>query len=560
MATSTWASVGGTNKPNISFATALLLTDGSVLVQNANAIDWWRLAPDLQGKYETGTWTGPFNMTSPREYYASGVLSDGRVFVLGGEYSGFNSSGQKIQAQLSTGEIFDPSTERWSPMNKPLAYSYVNSDVSTCIMADGRVLFGSLSDNRSVIWDPLTDNWSVAGHAFGTQTLESKNGITDEETWTLLPDGTVLTVNIQIQTPTGPQNANQTAEKYVPDLDLWVSAGSTQVQLPLNNIPNPGTNQGNAAPEEMGPMVVLPSGQLFAVGASGYTAIYSVPAAPNQPGTWTSGPTLPNESSSSSKFNSTGSTDYQTAIDAPACVLPSGQVLFTAGDTVPGYWSASNWYIFDPNQPPSKQIAALDNSSNAGTSSVTYNECLLLLPTGQVLHTSVSGALQTLTPGTNYGSPQSSWGPNLTDWPQSLVLGRQYTISGNRLNGITQGSIYGDDVQNATNYPLVQLTSTSTPTVVTYLPTFNFSYMGISNAGDNSVQYASLNVPTSVPVGQYELRVITNGIASASQSVTILPSGLEIISNTNVFTQNEVGDLRHTLTSKTVNRFFFFFF
>jgi hypothetical protein len=67
--------------------TMFLLTDGTVLVHNANAKDWYRLTPDAQGNYETGTWSKAINMANTRQFFASGILRDGRVFAIGGEYS-----------------------------------------------------------------------------------------------------------------------------------------------------------------------------------------------------------------------------------------------------------------------------------------------------------------------------------------------------------------------------------------------------------------------------------------------------------------------------------------
>jgi hypothetical protein len=64
-----------------------LLTDGTVLVHNANAKDWYRLTPDAQGNYETGNWSKAINRANTRQFFASGILRDGRVFAIGGEYS-----------------------------------------------------------------------------------------------------------------------------------------------------------------------------------------------------------------------------------------------------------------------------------------------------------------------------------------------------------------------------------------------------------------------------------------------------------------------------------------
>ncbi|KAH6699678.1 hypothetical protein BKA61DRAFT_661853 [Leptodontidium sp. MPI-SDFR-AT-0119] len=540
MSASVWKNVSGRNQPNITFHMSILLTDGSVMVQNANATDWWRLTPDLQGQYESGSWTGPFNMTTARKYYSSGVLSDGRVFVIGGEYAGGNNP-----AKLTTGEIFDPDTEKWSPMNKPTGplgtgFDYISTDAAGCILADGRVILGSPNGAATAIWDPVTDNWSRSGLAFGTTTLDSKQGNTNEETWTLLQDGTVLAVNIFSTT--------NTAEKYIPALDIWMSAGTTNTPLPLHSIPNP-TKGGNSNSQEIGPMLVLPNGKAFAVGGTGNTGVYDVPVAPTLPGSWETGPTLPSDPAGSNSFNWNGTSSLQTAIDAPGCLLPCGKVLFAAGNTtfLPGspgsYWSQTNWYIYDSSKTLANQIAFLDTKTGSSSGKVTYQDILLLLPTGQVLHTSESKSLELLTPGTVYGSPDNSWRPNLVDYPQDLVLGKTYNISGNRLNGLSQANSYGDDVQNATNYPILQLTSTSSPTIVKYLKTFNFSYMGISAIGDTTPQTAAFNVPTDIPVGQYDMRVIANGIASGSKSVSVLPSGMEIILNVNSFSQSAVHGL-----------------
>src|ERR1700728_3710000 len=70
----------------------ILLTDGSVLCHNGYASlglgpanQWLRLTPDQNGKYETGSWSAEIDMQFARQWFGSGVLMDGRVFVIGGE-------------------------------------------------------------------------------------------------------------------------------------------------------------------------------------------------------------------------------------------------------------------------------------------------------------------------------------------------------------------------------------------------------------------------------------------------------------------------------------------
>ena len=49
-----------TNQPNFLLDGAsvpILLTDGSVLIQDAGFPDWWKLTPDKFGSYVNGTWS-----------------------------------------------------------------------------------------------------------------------------------------------------------------------------------------------------------------------------------------------------------------------------------------------------------------------------------------------------------------------------------------------------------------------------------------------------------------------------------------------------------------------
>src|SRR5258706_8319936 len=59
----------------------LLLSDGTVMVQNYDQPGWFLLTPDSHGSYLNGTWTTIASMHSGRGYYSSVLLTDGRVFV-----------------------------------------------------------------------------------------------------------------------------------------------------------------------------------------------------------------------------------------------------------------------------------------------------------------------------------------------------------------------------------------------------------------------------------------------------------------------------------------------
>ncbi len=96
-----WTKV--TNDPGINTSTMFLLTDGTVLCQQANDSRWRKLTPDDSGNYVNGTWSDVSPSDDKRLYYASGVMKDGRLFACGGEYAGTN-----LAVWSNKTEIYDP--------------------------------------------------------------------------------------------------------------------------------------------------------------------------------------------------------------------------------------------------------------------------------------------------------------------------------------------------------------------------------------------------------------------------------------------------------------------
>ena len=85
------------NAPPAFLDTCNLLTDGTVLCHGYNSNQWHRLSPDINGSYANGTWSrvadmpdgfdAAFGCTPCRYaplYFASAVLPDGRLVVIGG--------------------------------------------------------------------------------------------------------------------------------------------------------------------------------------------------------------------------------------------------------------------------------------------------------------------------------------------------------------------------------------------------------------------------------------------------------------------------------------------
>ena len=516
-----WKALSGVPS-GLSPDTMLLLSDGSVLAHNAYGAEWWRLRPNGTGKYDAGSWSGPFKMAHARQFFASGVLKDGRVFVIGGEY--LDGSSTPVDSPLA--EIFDPMTETWSAMNKPSAYDQINGDVSASILADGRVLCGSLNTNLTATWDPVLDTWTTVGTGFGS-TAQTRIGGCDEETWTLLPDGTVLTVGIA---------SPESAQKYDPVTDIWVPADTSPAtltaQLALISLPDTTVNPpASVNIGEIGPSVLLPDGRLFAIGATGHTALYAPPASRDQPGSWSAGPDLPPDTSGNN-FNSPNG-NLQTAIDAPGVLLPGGKVLLVAGNTVrevsssgqASFWSSpSNIYVYDPatNTTP---VALSKQPANNTTD--TWQTRFLLLPTGQVLFTSQeAGKLSLLTADASLTAYAPSWQPTITSCPSTMAVGHHYKLEGTQFNGLSQACSYGDDAQMATNFPIVRLSDTSSSAIV-YLRSFDFSTLAVATGG--ALESTLIDVPSTVAPGDYDLRVIANGIPSDPITVKIVPQAPRMV-------------------------------
>jgi hypothetical protein len=125
-----------------------------------------RLAPDAMGSYINGTWTQLNPMSTPRLYFASEVLPNGKVWVLGGEYSG-----PGLVANISgTAEIYDPVSNTWSP-----AASYPSNP--SCGVS---TQFGGYITSGSAV---VTGILSTAGWQLGWQVNASS---------TFIPTGTTI--------------------------------------------------------------------------------------------------------------------------------------------------------------------------------------------------------------------------------------------------------------------------------------------------------------------------------------------------------------------------------
>ena len=435
---------------------SFLLTDGTVMVQGSNESDWWKLTPDNFGSYVNGTWSQVASLPSGYVPYAfaSAVLADGRLLIEGGEYN----EGQFAFTDM--GAIYDPKTNVWTPVAPPSGWGFIG-DSPSAVLPNGKFLLGRKFDTRMAELDPATLQWTAVAST-------GKSDFNAEEGWTLLPDGSIVTVDVL---------NNPNSERYFPSSGSWSSEGSTIVNLqgpPQVGCIQYGNNQLYCPPGEVGPAVLRPDGTVFATGAThlnaseGHTAVFH----PNT-NTWTAGP------------------DFQTGDDAGdsfAVLLPNGKVLVLG--------NSGTLYEFDGTN-------FIPGPSGPG--------CLIVLPTGEVL---IGGSAVY----TSSGTYSAAWAPHITSYPRAVGRRATYQIFGQQFNGLSQAAGFGDESETATNYPLVRITNNATGHVV-YAKTHDHSTMGVAT-GTATVS-TKFDIPANIEVGVSTLVVVANGIPSTPVTIFV---------------------------------------
>lgn len=594
-------------------------TDGSILVQSYDGQTWMKLTPDSKGSYLNGTWTTVAPEPVARLYFASQIMPDGRLFVAGGEYSGPALQPN----WSNTGEIYDPLANTWTPIAPypnqadcpyvfyvsgnttsgsaqitgiypyttglfigegvfgsgiPNAATIVSVDSPTQItisapamqtttadsiflsayyqltaclgddpstlLSSKKILVGNLSDPTTYVYDARSNAWSPSG----TKVYPDSS---DEEGWARTSEGTLITYDLFQSIATN----GSYAEEYHPKSGIWTSISPSD-NTAKGSIPQLSST---ALGYELGPLLRLQDGRVFAIGANQHTAFYN--SATN---TWAAGPdTIGTLNGIPSPFG---------ADDAPGAILPNGHVIFAADAGVSGFTSSGNitsgsavitgipstailqflWslngagipggaYIVSVDSPtqvtissPATATTSGDTISWGGTfsnptelfdfdpstntiSQVTsalpdgnlpyqgsYPSRMLILPTGQLLFSDASSQLWVYT---SSGTPRPSLRPIITD-VRYLDDGR-FRLTGFQLNGQSAGAAYGDDDQMDSNYPIIRMVNSSGG--VFYARTSDWSKIGVADAGRETVDF-TLN--PAVTRGDYALIVSGAGISS----------------------------------------------
>jgi hypothetical protein len=449
----------------------ILLTDGTVMLQDNGCQDWWKLTPDEFGSYVNGTWTQLASTPAGYSplYHSSAVLPDGRVIIEGGEYNFL----QPVWTNL--GAIYDPLSDTWTSVNPPAGWSTIG-DAQGIVLFDGTFMQANCCTPQTALLDLNTLTWNPTG--------SNKFDVNDEEGWTLLPNKKVLTVDAYVfqYDPTGMK-----FELYNPASGKWTSPGEgTGVQL-WDSAADCGGRP--FASFEVGPGVLRPDGTVFYTGANGcgagHTAIYN-----SNTGVWTPGPDFP------------GSLNIA---DGPAALEPNGNILMMAS---PGIFNTPSTFL----EWDGSSLTEISPAPNASNDSSYYGN-MLVLPTGQILFTDFF-FVSVYNPSGTYNP---AWAPRIQSAPATVSPGGSYVISGRGFNGMSQGAAYGDDQQSATNYPLVRITNNATGHVF-YSRTHDHSSMAVASGAFVSTHF---DVAANQEPGPSQLVVVANGIPSAPVAVTV---------------------------------------
>jgi hypothetical protein len=466
----------------------LLLTDGTVLAHVSCTSTWYRLTPNVLGSYAGGSWKkiAPMPAGYAPRFFSSAIMSDGRVLIEGGEYNGEKC----MDVETNLGAIYNPQTDEWASVAPPSGWNNIG-DGSGIVLANGKYLLSNAYNNKLATLDLATLTWTV--------TDPTKDDLNNEENWTLLPNGFVLTVEAYTNAPAPP--CGDGAVVFEPITGTWADAGNTIHKL---------SGCSGSVPNFEAPTQILrPDATVAAFGATAstpaqnfpvYTAIYNTTSL-----TWTVGPMMPKVAN-----------EYYDMADAPAAILPDGTVLIAAS---PSVWVTNSSY------PPPTHFFTFDGMSFTQVGDVNdsavlscYEMNFLELPSGNIFAVETDFPETEIFPASTNFKRNAVWSPAITSISSlTLEAGRSYSLTGKQLSGLTQGAVFGDDVQADTNFPLVQIVNTATAHVF-YARTFGFSRRTVA---PDALSSTSFEVPAGIETGPSSLRVIANGAASKAIDVTI---------------------------------------
>ena len=472
--------VVGTNRPPSGVGPLVLLSNGKILASaqtQDRIITWWLLSPNENGDYLNGTWSQaaqPPASFNPGGFNAM-TLHSGNLLVTAGE-ANYDATIKK-SGSFNQVFIYNVKENTWiqkaSPVVSGLEKPFELSSNPTAELADGRVIgTTNLYQPPTMVYDEVNDSWTQAGNCCSNS----------ESGFTLMQNDKVLHIDTTWNKPSKTQS-------FDPISGLWLESGYTTQPLSVS---------------EIGPAISLMSGKVFATGATQFTGLYDP-----KNNSWETGPTFP-------KLKNGW---IMGAADGELAVLPSGNVLINGGGFIfyesplyMSYMPPAKYYLYNVKENSLTQI--IDDPLAAGTTTWAPGISMVVLPNGQILvsHANKIAAYR------DSGEPDNSWRPIVDSISTtSVTVGEKYSISGRQVSGLTQGTHFGDELQNPTNFPVIRVVNDKTGHVF-YGLTSNISSTSIAPMVKASFDFT---LGRAIENGNSKLYVIANGIPSAPQKIVI---------------------------------------
>ncbi|KAG5984609.1 hypothetical protein E4U55_004051 [Claviceps digitariae] len=212
--------------------------------------------------FGTQSWRSAPNMNVPRGYQSSATLSDGRVFTIGGSWSGGVS--------LKNGEVYDPKTNKWTMLNGASVKPMLTKDKKGLYRSDNHGwLFGWKNDSVFQAGPSTAMNWyTTTGNGGVSPAGQRKAPGRDADPDEMTGDATMFdAVQGKILTAGGSPDYDQseaTANAYV--ITIGDVGSQAQVQ---------SASKGMFSRRVFHSSVALPNGQVFITGGQSFAAPFS---------------------------------------------------------------------------------------------------------------------------------------------------------------------------------------------------------------------------------------------------------------------------------------------
>ncbi len=444
------------------------------------------------------------------------VLEDGRLVIQGGEYI-YDAAFNDYAAETTQGAVWNWQTNTWSILTPPSGFTSIG-DADSIVLANGQYILARNSGGTGNV-AIMTPEGSPGNFGPLTWTVLAPPGKAEsssEEDWVLLPDGSIWTPDV---------GKEPESERYIPPY-LSTADPTTGQWIQAGNEPSTIGVTVDKGADEDGANVLLPNGTVFTISGNpsasggGVNAIYTPPTTLLGTGTWSAAPNYPTDPAE-------GNT-YYADCDGPASLLPNGNVFFT-GNAEACYDTPSEFFEYIPGNPNLVQVVSPYDSFlgvNIASEISSFYSRFIVLPDGNMLY-SWDDAFETyiFTPNANGGTgsvnggPNPAWAPTITSYPLTVSPGTtNYVVSGTQFNGVSASGYYGDDEQNASNYPLVSFTNGTTGDVQ-FGRTHDHSTMGVQTGAATVSTY--VDTPADLECGSANMVVIANGISSTPMPVTV---------------------------------------